>query len=40
MDGVGSDRIVQYGAFGMQFPRIPGHEICGEVVSVPEGEKT
>jgi hypothetical protein len=37
---VDSDRTVQYGGFGMKFPRVPGHEICGEVVSVPDGEKT
>ena len=34
-----SDRIVQSGAIPGQFPRIPGHEIIGEVVAVAEGEK-
>lgn len=34
-----SDAGVQHGAFGNSFPRIPGHEIIGEVAAVPETEK-
>lgn len=34
-----SDVNVQIGAFGDQYPRVPGHEIIGEVVAVPSGEK-
>ncbi|KAL4252211.1 hypothetical protein ABKN59_005546 [Abortiporus biennis] len=30
----GSDEGVRYGAFGPNFPRVPGHEIVGEIVQV------
>jgi hypothetical protein len=30
---------VKYGAFGNSFPIIPGHEVVGEVVAVPESEE-
>ncbi|OZJ01855.1 hypothetical protein BZG36_05334 [Bifiguratus adelaidae] len=31
-----SDSLVQYGALGNPFPRVPGHEIIGTVYQVPE----
>jgi D-arabinose 1-dehydrogenase-like Zn-dependent alcohol dehydrogenase len=34
-----SDCAVQAGAFGPLFPRIPGHEIIGDVAAVGDGEK-
>jgi D-arabinose 1-dehydrogenase-like Zn-dependent alcohol dehydrogenase len=34
-----SDEIVKYAGFGVQLPRIPGHEIVGEVVAIAPGEK-
>ncbi|ETN45081.1 uncharacterized protein HMPREF1541_09957 [Cyphellophora europaea CBS 101466] len=34
-----SDAAVQVGAFGNSFPIVPGHEVVGEVVAVPESEK-
>jgi len=34
-----SDEIVKYEGFGVKLPRIPGHEIVGEVVAVGPGEK-
>lgn len=34
-----SDSVVRVGGFGNSFPIIPGHEIIGEVVAVPESEK-
>jgi len=33
-----SDHGVQVGAFGNSFPRIPGHEIIGDVAEVGDGE--
>lgn len=35
-----SDVAVQQAAFGNGFPIIPGHEIIGDVVAVPDTEKT
>lgn len=34
-----SDSVVGQGAFGDLFPRIPGHEIVGDVVAIGPGEK-
>ena len=34
-----SDEVVKYQAMPTGFPRIPGHEIVGEVVAVPSSEK-
>ncbi|EXJ94221.1 hypothetical protein A1O1_02614 [Capronia coronata CBS 617.96] len=34
-----SDAAVQHGVFGNSFPIIPGHEIIGDVVAVPDTEK-
>jgi D-arabinose 1-dehydrogenase-like Zn-dependent alcohol dehydrogenase len=34
-----SDSIVQSGSMGNTFPRIPGHEIIGDVVAVGDGER-
>lgn len=34
-----SDSVVRMGGFGNGFPRIPGHEIIGEVAAVPDSEK-
>jgi D-arabinose 1-dehydrogenase-like Zn-dependent alcohol dehydrogenase len=34
-----SDVAVQEGIFGNSFPIIPGHEIIGNVVAVPDSEK-
>jgi threonine dehydrogenase-like Zn-dependent dehydrogenase len=33
-----SDSVVQEGLFGNSFPIIPGHEIIGNVVAVPDSE--
>ncbi|KAG4428921.1 hypothetical protein IFR05_015597 [Cadophora sp. M221] len=35
----GSDSGVQSGGFGNAFPIVPGHEVIGNVVAVPDGEK-
>lgn len=32
-----SDDAVKHGMFGMKYPRIPGHEIIGNVVAVGSG---
>ncbi|KAL3417888.1 alcohol dehydrogenase GroES-like domain-containing protein [Phlyctema vagabunda] len=32
-----SDAMVQNGALGSQFPRVPGHEIIGDIVELGEG---
>lgn len=34
-----SDAGVQAGAFHNPFPIVPGHEVIGNVVAVPDGEK-
>lgn len=34
-----SDAGVQGGHFGNSFPRIPGHEVIGDIVELGEGEK-
>lgn len=34
-----SDAGVQSGALGNSFPIVPGHEVIGNVVAVPDGEK-
>ncbi|KAK4946691.1 hypothetical protein LTR10_014193 [Elasticomyces elasticus] len=34
-----SDQAVQHGLFGNGFPITPGHEVIGDVVAVPDGEK-
>ncbi len=41
-DSYASDDQVETGALGfpIQYPRIPGHEIVGDVVAVPPTEKT
>ena len=35
-----SDSVVQQQLFGNSLPMVPGHEIVGEVVAVPDTEKT
>lgn len=35
----GSDEQVVSGAYPIKYPRIPGHEIIGDVVAIPPGEK-
>ncbi|KAI0775297.1 GroES-like protein [Trametes elegans] len=35
-----SDETVRKGQLGMVYPRIPGHEIVGEVVAIPSSETT
>ncbi|KAI0671634.1 GroES-like protein [Trametes maxima] len=35
----GSDATVPDGRYGDQFPRIPGHEIVGDVIAIPPTEK-
>jgi D-arabinose 1-dehydrogenase-like Zn-dependent alcohol dehydrogenase len=34
-----SDHAVRFGLFGNSFPIVPGHEVIGEVVAVPDTEK-
>jgi len=34
-----SDMVAQMDMFGGGLPRVPGHEIIGKVVAIPEGEK-
>lgn len=34
-----SDNAVKYAAFGNSFPLVPGHEVIGTVVAVPDSEK-
>ena len=34
-----SDYAVQHALFGNSFPIIPGHEVIGDVVAVPDSEK-
>ncbi len=34
-----SDEQVVSGAYPIKYPRIPGHEIIGDVVAIPPGEK-
>lgn len=35
-----SDELIGTGAFRNKFPCIPGHEIIGDIVRVPDDEKT
>ncbi|KAI0326639.1 GroES-like protein [Cubamyces sp. BRFM 1775] len=35
----GSDATVREGAFGVVYPRVPGHEIIGDVVAISPAEK-
>ena len=34
-----SDSAVQQGELGNSFPIVPGHELVGEVVAIPDDEK-
>ncbi|KAI8980104.1 GroES-like protein [Trametes punicea] len=34
----GSDAVVRQGAYGEQYPRVPGHEIIGDVVAISSTE--
>ena len=33
-----SDSLVQDGLMGNSFPRVPGHEIIGNIAAIPKGE--
>ncbi|KAF2105992.1 alcohol dehydrogenase [Lophiotrema nucula] len=35
-----SDELVKHGGFGNPIPMVPGHEVIGDIVAVPDGEKT
>ena len=34
-----SDAVVKHAGFGNSFPRVPGHEVIGKIVAIPDSEK-